>query len=137
MLRKILNIAYIVFFTQILYANESRILRLSNNDGLSNSSITTIFQDSNGLIWVGTWDGLNVYNGAEFENYRSNRQDSSSITNPVIRQIFEENKNILWITTDYGDLTSPQKNSNLIIWDIKIKRHLENTLFSQLAIQKD
>ena len=102
MLRKILNIAYIVFFTQILYANESRILRLSNNDGLSNSSITTIFQDSNGLIWVGTWDGLNVYNGAEFENYRSNRQDSSSITNPVIRQIFEENKNILWITTDYG-----------------------------------
>ena len=94
MLRKILNIAYIVFFTQILYANESRILRLSNNDGLSNSSITTIFQDSNGLIWVGTWDGLNVYNGAEFENYRSNRQDSSSITNPVIRQIFEENKNI-------------------------------------------
>ena len=102
MLRKILNIAYIVFFTQILYANESRILRLSNNDGLSNSSITTIFQDSNRLIWVGTWDGLNVYNGAEFENYRSNRQDSSSITNPVIRQIFEENKNILWITTDYG-----------------------------------
>ncbi|WP_455497609.1 two-component regulator propeller domain-containing protein [Coprobacter sp.] len=104
MLRKTYNIILLTFLLQAynICAHESRMLRLSNNDGLSNSSITTIFQDSYGLIWIGTWDGLNVYNGAEFESFRSNRQNSSCISNPVIRQIFEEDKGILWITTDYG-----------------------------------
>ena len=35
--------------------------QLDNTKGLSNSSINTIFQDSENLLWIGTWDGLNRY----------------------------------------------------------------------------
>ena len=45
-------------------------VNLTNNDGLSNSSINTIFQDSDGLMWFGTWDGLNVYNGRDFKVFK-------------------------------------------------------------------
>lgn len=36
-------------------------------DGLSQSTIKTIYQDSKGYIWIGTEDGLNRYNGYEFK----------------------------------------------------------------------
>ena len=85
-------------------ANENKVKRFGNNDGLSNSSINSIFQDSNGLMWFGTWDGLNVYNGAEFETFRHERYTDSvcTISHPVVRDIFEERKGVLWITTDFG-----------------------------------
>jgi ligand-binding sensor domain-containing protein len=37
--------------------------QLDNTKGLSNSSVSTIFQDSENLLWIGTWDGLNRYDG--------------------------------------------------------------------------
>src|SRR5690554_1519020 len=37
--------------------------QLDNTKGLSNSSVNAIFQDSENLLWVGTWDGLNRYDG--------------------------------------------------------------------------
>ncbi len=85
-------------------ANENKVKHFGNNDGLSNSSINSIFQDSNGLMWFGTWDGLNVYNGAEFETFRHERYTDSvcTISHPVVRDIFEERKGVLWITTDFG-----------------------------------
>lgn len=79
-----------------------RTARLSNNDGLSNSSVTTVFQDSCGLMWFGTWDGLNRYDGTAFRSYRPAAGDTSAISNNIIRQIMEERKGILWIVTDYG-----------------------------------
>lgn len=75
---------------------------LSNNDGLSNSSVNTIFQDKNGIMWFGTWDGLNKYDGNTFRQYRPQSNDPNSISHHVIRSIAEENDEYLWITTDYG-----------------------------------
>ena len=40
---------------------------LDNTAGLSNSSVNCIFQDSQNLIWIGTWDGLNRYDGSSFK----------------------------------------------------------------------
>src|SRR5690554_5656414 len=39
--------------------------------GLSNNSVNVVFQDSRGFIWIGTEDGLNRYDGYEFQIYRS------------------------------------------------------------------
>ncbi|MEO6960419.1 MAG: hypothetical protein ABIY90_00530, partial [Puia sp.] len=35
-----------------------------NRNGLSNSSINYIFKDASNLLWVATWDGLNMYDGS-------------------------------------------------------------------------
>lgn len=91
-----------LFMSISLSAGNYDIINLTNNDGLSNSSINTIFQDSDGLLWFGTWDGLNTYNGREFKINKPDPNDSITISNNIIRDIIEEQKNILWIATDRG-----------------------------------
>ncbi|MGC4235817.1 MAG: two-component regulator propeller domain-containing protein [Niabella sp.] len=76
--------------------------QITNEEGLSNSSINCIYQDSSGLMWFGTWDGLNVYNGSGFRVYKPESKNAKSISNNIIRSIIEERKNILWIATDDG-----------------------------------
>jgi ligand-binding sensor domain-containing protein len=78
------------------------IVNLTNSEGLSNSSINIINQDSIGLLWIGTWDGLNVYNGSEFKIYKPDPGNNRSISNNIIRDIVEEQNNIQWIVTDWG-----------------------------------
>ena len=85
-----------------LSAKNYDIVNLTNNDGLSNSSINSIYQDSSGLLWFGTWDGLNVYNGRNFKTYKPDPGNAQSISNNIIRDIVEEQKNIQWIATDRG-----------------------------------
>jgi len=48
-------------------------------EGLSNESITAIFQDSRGYLWFGTMDGLNKYDGYSFTKYRFDPFDSNSL----------------------------------------------------------
>jgi signal transduction histidine kinase/ligand-binding sensor domain-containing protein/DNA-binding response OmpR family regulator len=75
---------------------------LTNNEGLSNSSVNSIYQDSQGLMWFGTWDGLNVYNSKEFNVFKPSLGKSKSISNNIIRDIIEQKNGHLWITTDFG-----------------------------------
>ena len=75
---------------------------LNNNNGLSNSAVNTIFQDSENIMWFGTWDGLNRYDGTLFEQYRPQSREKASLSHQIIRSISEENNKFLWITTDYG-----------------------------------
>ena len=42
---------------------------LGINDGLSASTVTCIFKDKRGFMWLGTQDGLNRYDGYEFQQY--------------------------------------------------------------------
>jgi ligand-binding sensor domain-containing protein len=72
------------------------LVNITNNDGLSNSSVTTIFQNSSGLMWFGTWDGLNAYNGREFKVYKPEPGNSQSICNNIIRDIIEEDEETQW-----------------------------------------
>lgn len=76
--------------------------RISNNDGLSNSSVTCIFQGRDSVMWFGTWDGLNRYDGMSIKQYRPKPGASSAISHQVIRSVAEDLDGNLWIATDYG-----------------------------------
>ncbi|HRW95277.1 MAG TPA: two-component regulator propeller domain-containing protein [Bacteroidales bacterium] len=73
------------------------------NEQLSHSSVWTVMQDSRGLMWFGTKDGLNLYNGYTNTVFRNIPGDSSSIGNNFIRSLYEdpESKEI-WVGTDEG-----------------------------------
>ena len=49
--------------------------RLDARDGLSNSQINYLFQDSRGFVWIGTSYGLNRYDGYRFRVYYSDAND--------------------------------------------------------------
>jgi ligand-binding sensor domain-containing protein/signal transduction histidine kinase/DNA-binding response OmpR family regulator len=75
---------------------------LSGEQGLSNSTIETIYQDSRGFIWIGTRDGLNRFDGHEIQVYRYDAADSNSISDSYIRCISEDRNHQLWIGTMGG-----------------------------------
>lgn len=75
---------------------------LSSEQGLSNSTIESIYQDSRGFIWIGTRDGLNRYDGHEMQVYRNDATDSNSISDSYIRSITEDRYHQLWVGTMGG-----------------------------------
>lgn len=59
-------------------------------DGLSQSTVWNIFEDSKGFVWFCTPDGLNKFDGYSFTVYRNIKGDTNSIASnhPII--IFED-----------------------------------------------
>ena len=74
----------------------------SVNNGLSQSVIKCIFQDSKGFIWFGTQQGLNKFNGYSFDNYLNNPSDTNSISDNWIYSIAEDHDGNIWIGTRNG-----------------------------------
>ncbi|MGM9736659.1 MAG: response regulator [Candidatus Cryptobacteroides sp.] len=84
---------------------------LSNRDGLSNSSVICIYQDSQGFMWFGTWDGLNRYDGRQFDIYRPTLEDNS-ISSSIVRDVIEDREHNLWVVSDRGiDRFDRQRNT--------------------------
>lgn len=83
-----------------LAGEQYSIERLSNENGLSNLSANCFCEDSRHRLWIGTWDGLNVYDGRKFQIYRHKRNFSGSIGNNIIRQIIEQDSLTMWIVTN-------------------------------------
>lgn len=100
---KLTFVVLLIFFNfiPVTILGNNTIKSINNRDGLSNNSINCIFEDSHHLLWIGTWDGLNQYDGRSFKIFYHNR-DHSSISNNIIRQIIEQNDTSLWISTDNG-----------------------------------
>lgn len=71
-------------------------------DGLSQNSVTCVFQDSKGFLWIGTESGLNRYDGNSFRVFKNEPLDPRSISSNYITDITEDEKGNLWIATDYG-----------------------------------
>jgi len=71
-------------------------------DGLSNSRVTCLMQDSKGFLWIGTHDGLNRFDGYEFKIFRHWPFDSTSISNNLINGITEDKDGNIWVATAYG-----------------------------------
>ena len=71
-------------------------------DGLSQSSITSIVQDNFGFIWVSTQDGINRYDGYSFLTFKSEQNNESSIPNNYIHCLTKDSKGDIWFGTNRG-----------------------------------
>jgi len=74
---------------------------LTIEEGLSQSSIFSILQDSKGFMWFGTEDGLNKYDGYNFKVYKNNPENLNSLSYNYVKAIHEDQSGVLWIGT-YG-----------------------------------
>jgi signal transduction histidine kinase/ligand-binding sensor domain-containing protein/DNA-binding response OmpR family regulator len=77
---------------------------LSSSDNLSQNTIQCIYQDSYGLMWFGTQDGLNKYDGYRIEVFKHRKNDPNSISANHITAISEDRYGNLWIGTRTGGL---------------------------------
>lgn len=71
-------------------------------NGLSQSSITDILEDSEGYLWLGTQNGLHKYDGTDFETFEKGQINSSGLTNGYIESLYEDANDLLYIGTAVG-----------------------------------
>ncbi|MEJ7626427.1 MAG: two-component regulator propeller domain-containing protein [Ferruginibacter sp.] len=79
-----------------------RFLHYTVKNGLSQNSVHAIFRDRDGLMWIGTQDGLNSFNGKNFIIYRHDEKDTTTISDQFVLQIKEDKDGFLWIGTRNG-----------------------------------
>lgn len=59
----------------------------TSDNGLPNSLVNDITQDTDGMLWIATENGLSCFNGSRFINYRSEKSDKHSLANNFIRKV--------------------------------------------------
>jgi signal transduction histidine kinase/ligand-binding sensor domain-containing protein len=80
--------------------DELKFKHFTVEDGLSQSSVYSIMQDSKGFMWFGTQTGgLNKYDGYSFKYYKHLRTDTCSISGNTIIKLFEDSKGYIWAGT--------------------------------------
>lgn len=73
--------------------------RYGMEDGLSHSSIRSLYQDSQGFIWIGTGNGLNKFDGYKFTLFTPPDFEHTRL---IINGFAEGDSGNLWLATDVG-----------------------------------
>lgn len=76
--------------------------KIGINAKLSQGRVSDIIEDERGLIWIGTLDGLNRYDGYHVKIFRHQYGDSTSIDNNQIIKILNASNGHLWVLTKTG-----------------------------------
>ena len=96
---------YICFFMAIISCISTlgqQVKMLTTDSGLSSSLVNALYQDRYGLIWVGTENGLNCYDGVKVQIFRHDDGDSLSLAHNAVRAIVEDDSNHLIVGTQHG-----------------------------------
>lgn len=108
---KLFKILTVFFLFNIVFINSTNLGYAYSNinfrnitieDGLSQSSVESLYQDSDGYIWIGTNDGLNRYDGHDFRLYSYEGKKKDSIVNNYIVDIKEDHDKNIWVGTASG-----------------------------------
>ncbi len=105
-MKKILILTLLIFliFSVKAQIQQEKFEQLSIQNGLSQNVVNCILQDRRGLMWFGTANGLNRYDGYQFTIFRKNAKVPFSISGNQIRCLFEDKQGFLWIGTDDNGL---------------------------------
>ena len=97
-MRKILLFAGFLFITYSGSSQEYSYRYYTISDGLPQTQITYLFQDSKGFIWIGTKGGLSRFDGMEFENYGL----EDGLTSRIVCHISEGYDGKIYVLCDHG-----------------------------------
>lgn len=77
---------------------------IGKEKGLSQGTINAILQDSRGLMWFGTNDGLNSYDGVKMTVYRYQHNNPNGLQSNNILSLVEDHKGRIWVGTFGGNI---------------------------------
>lgn len=95
---------FLLLFCTCLTANDSHYFfrNIGLDEGLFNSTVISIVQDRDGLIWFATFDGLNKFDGYTIKVYRHEEGNENSLQSNATRCLYKDKENNLWIGTNDG-----------------------------------
>ena len=116
----------ILLFTVLLISYGSSSLaqplpveRLSVAEGLSNPRVHKVYQDSYGLLWISTFDGLNLYDGYSFKIFKNIPGNSNSLQNNFVYWVTEDADKNIWVATEEGVSRFVRGKNEFVNYDFK------------------
>lgn len=79
--------------------------QITSENGLSDNEVTSVIQDKQGYLWIGTKSGLNRYDSRDFYLFRHKENDSTSICGDHITCLEIDDDSLLWIGTATSGLS--------------------------------
>lgn len=95
-MKRILLFVISFFFLFLAQASDINFRRLGVKDGLSQINILSVYQDETGVMWFGSSEGLNRYNGNTIDIFRPS-QNNDGLTNNEINSIFGNKKGSMYL----------------------------------------
>ena len=84
-----------------MYGQNITFNHLTTDDGLSQFSVNSLYVDENGILWIGTREGLNRYNGDDIQTYKLQKNNPNSLfCNTVSRITGNHNGKIYLLCTE-------------------------------------
>lgn len=100
-MKKIILISILLFTASLGVAQTAyRFRNYTINDGLSQSSVTSILQDNTHALWIGTQDGLNRFDGKNFEIFTAD--NTEGLESQYIKCSVKTADGKLWFGTTNG-----------------------------------
>ena len=69
---------------------------------LSSLNVTAVAEDNNGLMWIGTSAGINVYDGHAYTQYFHDTDDASALPDDYINTLHRDRCGRMWAGTQNG-----------------------------------
>lgn len=103
-IKKLLVAAIALFATATNIAAQDiqRFEYFGSENGLSQNTVYSLMCDDKGFLWIGTMNGLNRYDGANFKVYKSQWGDDEASVNSRVERIWEDKAGFIWNETYDG-----------------------------------
>ena len=101
-MRRVLGLIILFLFVGIGSINAQNVLFFSSKQGLSNSRVRNIMEDSRHNIWLTTQNGLNRYDGVKMNVYRHEIGNPASLLHDESTCVYEYAKNKILVGTGAG-----------------------------------
>ncbi|MBN1118399.1 MAG: hypothetical protein JXA77_14405 [Bacteroidales bacterium] len=129
----ILSLLFLLLRTSFTQIPELRVKYYSSQDGLISSFFNQVAQDSLGIIWGATNDGLYKFDGFRFYGYQSIQNDTLTLVSNNVNCLYASKSGKFWIGTNLGLCTYDYDYNNFHrICDIYNNFGLTNTNIIQL-----
>lgn len=92
----------LLFFALQLNAQRLPVQNYSTKDGLISNFITELYQDSRGYLWIGTDEGISLFDGNKFKNIHFDETKVWGYVNDIIESKLHPGQ--MWIGTNGGGL---------------------------------
>jgi ligand-binding sensor domain-containing protein/signal transduction histidine kinase/DNA-binding response OmpR family regulator len=79
-----------------------RFQHITIEQGLSQSTVYAVVQDTSGFMWFGTRDGLNRYDSRKIRTYRHDLEKEHSISDNTIFSLYIDSRSRFWVGTNQG-----------------------------------
>ncbi|WP_223668927.1 ligand-binding sensor domain-containing diguanylate cyclase [Kangiella shandongensis] len=107
---------------------------LTIEDGLSQSTVYSIAEDRFGYMWFATQDGVNRYDGNQFDQIRHIPNASNSLASPSVERIIYDSLDTMWALTPQGVDSIDIRSLAVTHWTPRLEQLVDQDAGDELEV---